>query len=89
MSLLEAISKGAPLKIKIDASSSDAGKLDSALILNQNPFFEMASIYKKAVLHQDLQVGVLGKLDVFRFDTYPSVSYSLYSKLEKANEFFY
>ena len=39
---LKAISKGAPLKIKIDASSSYAGKLGPALILNQNPFFEMA-----------------------------------------------
>jgi hypothetical protein len=40
---LEAIAKGPQLTIKIDGSSSYAGKLDSALILNQNPFFEMAS----------------------------------------------
>jgi hypothetical protein len=40
---LEAISKGAPLIIKIGASSSYAGKIDPAASLDPHPFAEIAS----------------------------------------------
>jgi hypothetical protein len=39
----QALREGTLLIIKIDVSSSYAGKLGPAANLNQNPFFEMAS----------------------------------------------